>query len=496
MIVNLPYQNFVKLLPEWISSEGLGLTQQLSMPEAKSTNGVTQVWEAGNYLLLVSNEEPDKTRIEWRPIKKEEQPNAQANRAWDKLSQLVDELNKWREPIIIGWRVSELRKWVDDYKDDTGLQVGCYLPPDGTIQINQEVDGPEHLIISLDGKRLSSGQIAITPTYSSHPFFYRKMVTEIKRWRSALKNAIEEKATAFNEKVPGGTSVPRVPELQPSESVKGYQIKLLYLIYYHAGGIGDSSYPIGLKDICTVDDSYALWFIAAEDLAHEGWIKLQGTRLDNAVVSMTPAGRKQAREWEQEYSLESRLIVNESGTWISDIGMSSISIRGKDFNGNLWTKSIVFDGTFKETLRYIKRQVGGKYGIYISDLDVTKERAIILLSSEAQRAVNDQLASKWLPETPKNMREFSTVGHIVVSPMTKRKTEVNIIAFSEDCNQCTESLRERMVIDGVASDIWLAPAAAIQQPNSTQAGKFASVMWPGDSDYDEALWGTAIQRCR
>lgn len=251
--------------------------------------------------------------------------------------------------------------------------------------------------------------------------------------------------------------------------VEGRQIELLYLIYIHAGGFGDSTYSINLKDICTVDAGYALWFIAAEDLNHEGWIELTGSQLEDAIASITPTGRKQAREWERQYDLDQRLVsiktegdegqTGNARYWVNFTPIQS----GPTFSSGdevtldrLKIGYVIYDGNVKDALHYVTLRTGGKHDIYVSHVEEKEQRADIHLSSERQREANNRPPTdesrhiKWGDGWPTSDVEIIlSVGSIHISRLNERRTQVAFVAWTEDSARFADYLIEKMRVEDV-----------------------------------------------
>ncbi len=111
MIIKIKYKIFVSLLRDWNIEYGLGLNQPLDRPvetSGPSENDRAQMWQAGNSLLLVMTEGPDQTGVFLRPPEDGSPADNIAIRAWDRLENLINEVNVLFEPVIVNCSVSEL----------------------------------------------------------------------------------------------------------------------------------------------------------------------------------------------------------------------------------------------------------------------------------------------------------------------------------------------------------------------------------------------------
>jgi hypothetical protein len=98
---------------------------------------------------------------------------------------MSDELGNLLEPIILSWRVSELKRWVEDYRSDTNADILCFHSgAKGYIDIYNEYPRP---LVGMGCEHPINGGIELIPYLleGATP----SAIAELRRWRDALEAA-------------------------------------------------------------------------------------------------------------------------------------------------------------------------------------------------------------------------------------------------------------------------------------------------------------------
>ena len=96
-----------------------------------------------------------------------------------------DELGDLLVPITLNWRVSELKRWVGDYRSDTNADILCFhSEASGYIDIYNEYPRP---LVGMRCERPINGAIELIPYIleGATP----SAIAELRRWRDALEVA-------------------------------------------------------------------------------------------------------------------------------------------------------------------------------------------------------------------------------------------------------------------------------------------------------------------